>query len=290
MRQPKWLHRVSPAITIAASLAVAVALAVAVVLLGMYIYRRAFSAPSRIETYYQKELIQFLTADDVAVLLTTDADNYVKRLSETDLVARGVKTSAEYTEAIKDLGVTLDPMQKRIAERAILDVQKWLTAPARSAKTVHGVSFGKLSVIPWKIAVTAAKPARTVAYEGNLPHTRGDVVFIPASYIAADADSRLASTLLHEKVHVYQKMYPGDVADALAAEGYKRENARSKVPRIRANPDLDDYIYTDPSGAQMLATYASDAPTGITDVVQTNSAAFEHPYEKMAYAIAAMYK
>lgn len=303
MRWPKWppiLFRNRRRLLIVLAAVVALVLAARMYAHWNVKMRVTGLVPSRfkLESYQDAELIQFLTAEEIAVLLTTDADDYVKSLSPADLAARGgVRTADDYLAAIKGLGVTLDPPRKRALTRAAMDVDGWLSAAAQRSRTVHGVQFAKLRILPWKIAVVAAPApgAPAVAYEANLPHTRGDVIFIPASYIpaAADADAatdrRLATTLLHEKIHVYQKAYPTDIADALTAEGYTRHKLRSADPRARANPDLDQWIYKDPKGAVMTATYTSDAPTSITDVTQTHAAAFEHPYERIAYTIAAMY-
>ena len=184
--------------------------------------------------------------------------------------------------------------------RAILSVQAWLTAAPRAGRTLSGVNFAKLAKLPWRVAATAPAGAGGAAgaYEANLPHTRADVVLIAPALIPSGDDKvsqkRFAATLLHEKIHVYQRAYPQDIAAALDAEGYVRKGQRASVALVRANPDLDDWIYLDPEagpnkGKQMLALYASENPSGITDVTQENSAAFEHPYERMAYRIAAMY-
>jgi hypothetical protein len=51
----------------------------------------------------------------------------------------------------------------------------------------------------------------------------------------------------------------------------------------RANPDIDDWTYTDKEGNIMSAEYKKDAKT-LRDVVFTpkNTSEYEHPLEKMA--------
>jgi hypothetical protein len=61
---------------------------------------------------------------------------------------------------------------------------------------------------------------------------------------------------------------------------------RDSEPLIRANPDLDEYIYKDNDGEEMIYKYKSTMPKGINDIVPNKN---EHPFEKMAYEISEEY-
>jgi hypothetical protein len=55
---------------------------------------------------------------------------------------------------------------------------------------------------------------------------------------------------------------------------------------IRANPDLDEFIYMDENGIEMVYKYRSITPNGINDIIPIKN---EHPFELMAYEIAEDY-
>lgn len=133
-----------------------------------------------------------------------------------------------------------------------------------------------LEKLPWVFAKTTGS-----AYEDGLPHTRApNIIFLSARTLAS-RDKALAKTLLHEKIHVYQRAYPDKAATAIAGAGYaKTGRLRRDVPLIRANPDLDEWIYADPSGRDMALVYSREAPHSIGDVTGGSG---EHPYEVMAY-------
>ncbi len=294
-------------VAVVAAVAVAVAIASAVVAI-VYLLRRfraregfaeepAEPTEAELKLAMDSGLIQLLSAHDTRMLLLSDPGGYVANMTSADLVARGARSSAEYRERIGELAHDFTEAERHSIARAILSVQSWLTGAERAKRTLSGVNFAKLAKMPWRVAATAPG-ANGAAYEANLPHTRADVVFVAPSLIPSGADvvsqKRFAATLLHEKIHVYQRAHPQDIAAALDAEGYVRDSRRARTPLVRANPDLDEWIYRDPEagpnkGKPMVALYASDTPAGISDVTQPNAAAFEHPYERMAYRIAAMY-
>jgi hypothetical protein len=152
--------------------------------------------------------------------------------------------------------------------------------PSGSPKALTDIDLAALAAIPWVIAKTT-----TPAYEDGLPHTRADVIFLSSTTLHKK-DTDLARTLLHEKVHLYQRKYPQETAQAIADAGYHRtDRRRTETPLARANPDLDDWVYEDPAGVPMLTVYNSAKPSSIGDVTGSND--HEHPYETMAYSLAA---
>jgi 4-hydroxyphenylpyruvate dioxygenase-like putative hemolysin len=136
-----------------------------------------------------------------------------------------------------------------------------------------------IAAIPWKFALVGA------TYEAGLPHTRADIIFIEPEVINSP---KLLSTLIHEKVHVYQRQNPEAMEKWLTAHGYRRIATREsrQLAGLRANPDVDQWIYEDPrTGQEMAAYYTRQRPSSISEVSLTHPS-FEHPYEYMAYEIA----
>lgn len=236
------------------------------------------------------DVIRWMGAAEFKSFIDADRDGYIAALSPADLSARQVATSEEYKSKVKEHGYDPAQQEKEKVLAAIIMVQQWISDNLK--KSVMGIDFTKLQSLPWTVAVfstpaTATSSATTAAYEGNLPHTRADVIFLPKSHLSHPM-KQLAGTLLHEKIHVYQRELSGHVQVALKEAGFTRDKHRKDVPLARANPDLDDYIYRDPSNKPMMALYNSPTPKSITDVVITDPS-FEHPYEKAAYIIATMF-
>lgn len=298
------------------------ALAFALVLQNARLYRHLTK-----ESFFAVDLITFLSAPEIAVFLAADEDRYIANLTDADLHARKVPDLDRntYIQRIKETGVTLDALQRQRVSDAIKIVQAFLARPDNKRRVLHGIRFEKLAVMPWKIAVTDD----SLTYEEGLPHTRSDIIFLSLPAISSAGSgsiAALANTLLHEKIHIYQRQFPEEIQAALRAEGYKRYQLRAErqgkydkqkqdyqdnqdaiaeandsgedppdatdPPErrnlVRSNPDLDPWIYLHPKTQRpMMAVYRSPTPKNINDVILADSAA-EHPYESMAYEIAGM--
>ena len=243
-----------------------------IVYFGYLVYRKRYAI---IDNFKTVENVVTLTAQETSDFLSKDEDYYVQNMSKYDLIARKAESYTEYLQRIA--GVAHEPSQwdiKRLTE-ATAEVDKFLST-SKSKKYAN--IFARLVTIPWKIAIFSGKQ-----YESGYPHTRADVIFIPNILISS---SELAKTLLHEKVHLYQRAYPQEMDSWLRSRGFDRWKTRVSEPLSRANPDLDAWIYIDPATQKpMVALYNSEEPTNISDVKLTNFS-FEHPYELMAYEIA----
>lgn len=223
--------------------------------------------------YQSSSQVYILSSSETANFLRSDPDRYVQSLSSADLHARGVRTQQEYLITSVNSAVDASEKEREIIISAVATVDKFLRTNPQLP-----ISAKALLHLPWKIAITQGK-----RYESGYPHTRKDVIFLDKTTIS---NPEFVATLLHEKVHVYQRTYPNELQDWLTANGYKRTVKRSSIPLARANPDLDEWIYIDPATKkEMVALYNSPQPQSISDIKLSNYA-FEHPYELMAYQIA----
>lgn len=160
--------------------------------------------------------------------------------------------------------------------------------------------------VPWNIALTADH------VENGFPHTIGRVICLPlrAATEASNKNSHLVTTLLHEKIHVFQRETAAAASSFLEAAvrrlGYVYRVHRNDLPdhvraRLRSNPDLDGYYYGKKPGVVVAALYpASRDPVSLADVrveeihlssssggnadIKTDSRK-EHPWEEMAYGV-----
>lgn len=204
------------------------------------------------------------------VLLNDTIDNYYKSFSKLDLQVRGVNSINEYKNKIKNLYYKTN----------YSDYYNLLNATNKADSlfkkyNIIGFDGNKAANIKWKIGII-----NDPLYESGLPHTRNDTIIIPNKLLK---DNRLMSVLLHEKIHVYQKLYPNDINKYLVNNNFIK--SRKKTNNIRANPDIDNYIYKH-NGIEMYCQYNNN-PSSILDVkyYPKNDIKNEHPFEYMAYTI-----
>ena len=72
----------------------------------------------------------------------------------------------------------------------------------------------------------------------------------------------------------------------LVKNNFTKYKKRTNEDNIRANPDLDNWIYQDLKGDIYEAIYNNN-PSSIEDITYKpiNNQSYEHPYEKMAIEI-----
>jgi hypothetical protein len=218
-----------------------------------------------------------MTKEDTAMFLSQDRDRYVVNMTLADLHARGVHSSSEYINKIVKSTRDFNAIQITKLERCVNKADEFLKLYVYE----NILNCKQLARIPWKFALTDKD------YEEGLSHTREDVIFLSLytlnDTIANDSnDHHLISTLIHEKVHIFQR-YNSSVMEKLIQKlGYKESIYENRLKR--SNPDINDKVYMNAGGEVMMITYSSDMPTGINDI-KSNSYVMEHPYEKMAYDI-----
>ena len=121
----------------------------------------------------------------------------------------------------------------------------------------------------------------------GLPHTVDHIMIIPIEIVRTFSDERLTRTLIHEKVHIYQKMYPQDVDKYIDSKSFIKVRKRTESDRIRANPDIDDWIYMNKEENRIYSSIYVENPKSITDTT-TRDQRYEHPFEQMAIDISEM--
>lgn len=193
------------------------------------------------EGFEGKVKVRILTGEETRKIicakrgtLEVPLDNYYDSFSALDLRARGVSSLNEYLRRIESvcLDGACDPDTESIIRRCVEKVDF-------EQKRRHWINMERLRALPWTIAVTKGNGS---AYEYGLPHTRGDVIIIPESAVVESDD--FVDTLMHEQLHVYQKMYPEDFQKYLDSEGFVRHCWRREIQNVAANPDADEWVYS----------------------------------------------
>lgn len=223
---------------------------------------------------YNNKHIVFLNQHELSIFLINDKDNYHKSFHKKDLTVRNISSINEYNEKI----------QHSVCDFSLYQKEKVMFCVDKLNNTLVNINEpwfnGKKAIqTPWKFG-----SIRGSEYENGLPHTRGDVIILPQIALDNYNYSELTKLILHEKIHIYQKMYPRDVENYIQHNHFYKFKKRSEFMDSRANPDLNEWIYNDSSNKTFVAVYNSNA-TNISDVTfyPNNNNNEEHPFEKMAY-------
>jgi len=226
-----------------------------------------------------------MSPQQTARYLKQDPDRYVASMTDADFTARRSSGAEAYKAAAAAAALDAKPSQETLLRVARGATHADAFFSHLQYDEVDGAAIARL---PWLIAFT-----RGDAYEDGLPHTRGECVFLSLDHLP-QSERSLVATLVHEKVHLYQRANAAIMRKWLERRGYQAtrlHGSAAAAAAYRSNPDMNGWHYRkcDPMGAscskEMGAPYSSGSPRRITDVVHGTDGPNEHPFEKMAYDI-----
>ncbi len=212
---------------------------------------------------FEMPKIIFKSKEDIQLFIINDKDDYIKNMSIYDLRARKVNSHEEYINIIITNVLDFSDEQKEKLKRCSLKASEYF-------------NNGK----EWKFALVSS------IYEEGFPHTREDLIFLSPAVLNFD-DKILTKTLIHESIHIYQRYNKKLMDEYMIKKRFEKIRRREKGGLIRSNPDLDEFIYKDKNGIEMVAYYNSEYPNGIGDIKTSSN--MEHPFEYMAYEMAENY-
>lgn len=202
---------------------------------------------------------------------TIDNSNFFHRMNNADLKARGFSSSEEYKKFYKK---SISHFSNKEAKKLDLLIKK--------ASYVLN-NYENISRIPWKIV-------KSSKIEEGMPHTIGDIIVLSEMFFEKN-ESKQLETIIHEKIHVYQRTHPIETSKLLVSIGFKHWKQGRSVPLLRNNPDNDSSVYS-LGGIAQAQVYSSENPGSITDsdikTLEGNGTwdfpvqQKEHPYEIMA--------
>lgn len=216
---------------------------------------------------------------------------YFDRMNNADLFARGASSNENYKHLYLKGLRTFTEREKVVLNELTDRIDIRL-----------GTRAQRLQALPWKFAKVATE------IERGWPHTLQDVIVVSTAFFEQPYDSQM-ETLLHEKVHIYQRMHPDLTMRLIVDEwGFEKVQKVSNdiLSIVRNNPDIVDlytfkgrayaqiYNHSRPStiAASRPMSFLLDSPvsTMTTDVSALPYPAYvtqvEHPYEAMAVIIA----
>lgn len=240
----------------------------------------AYKAYNIYKNRHNENNIYFMNTEETKQFLLKDEDHYVSNLSKYDIYARQVKTNKEY----------LDNISKTVANFTKEEIARLIKCShdadvffkELSIKKYKEIKGSDIAAIKWIYAITDNNK-----YEEGLPHTRMNIIFLSKN-IFKNTDSDLTNTIIHEKIHIYQRFNSDLFNRILASMNYSivDRNLVENNHLIRSNPDVNNYIYIDNNTKKyFICLYRNEKPSSINDVI-INNYSIEHPYEMIAYDIA----
>lgn len=241
------------------------------IILAIYLFKYLFNNSSSSIQYVSNRYMQN----------TINKSVYFNKMSRLDLIARKSGSSEDYKKKYYNSLIAFNNADKSKLEKCIKNIDHKI----RKYKNVYGID--------WKFA----KVSNDI--ELGYPHTLEDVIVLTPKFFELPED-QMKITLLHEKIHIYQRKYPLETEELiLNVLEYKIKSVNSDILELaRNNPDInnlnygkDDYV--------ILQIYNSFSPKDISDsrvvkVINNNvqdykpdnqqnmHVQYEHPYEVMA--------
>lgn len=238
----------------------------------LYIFTKRNKVFEQIQT--TKLRVFTVTKEEGIEALKSNDDGYISRLNDCNLKARNCLTVDDYFKQIEE-----SVLDAQISQAAAIN--SFLFHIDRLNYINKYIDYKKFHDIPWNIILVKN------TFENGLPHTRyvnnKPYIIIPISELQS---SKLTRTLLHEKIHLYQKMYEDDYNKNIL-KNYTLVDVDE--PLLRVNPDTDSRIFKcNKTGNVYLCKFNSENPENIFDVVYESNEQhpkFEHPFEFDAYEI-----
>jgi hypothetical protein len=241
---------------------------IGLVLLFIYIY---YISTINYPIFLKKEVAQDF--------LKQDPDYYFRNLTDIELKSKGyndiiLKNNINnYIEdSIECIGDWTHE-EKKILERECIKADQFLN----NFKMDHFPNK-LVARIKWKLVKVIDSK-----YCGYKPHTRMDMIFIPDYLIK---NSLLRRLLVHEKCHVFSRLYPDKMSEWNVANGFKIYKKRNEYKLRLSNPDVDDWVYIDSKGRETIALHDTKTNTIIYPDGSDDSLHTEHPNETLAYLVA----
>jgi len=245
-------------------------------IIGLYFFFKSRYKSKNIDHFSSSPIIHFLTPSQAIEFISSDPDSYVGRFNQLDWKSRGISCLSDYTNLFSN--TVIKPTNSQI-EQIKSSVSKALELIDQiDIDDKIWVDIKLFKRLPWKFIITNTKQI-----DGGLPHTRYDTIVINQKQI--NSSINFVDTLIHEQLHVYQKMYPEKFDLYLQTNNFIKtiKYIDSEIP-YRSNPDTDDWIYTK-SNQIYCSEYIVSNPKSIFDVKFSplNTYKCEHPREKAVY-------
>lgn len=196
-----------------------------------------------------KPKISYITRDHLYLLVTNNP--YFNNLSQADLAARHANNTREYTSSYVDAYEEFTHEEKQYIQTLVAE------ADLKCLKIFKG-----LYKIPWRFC----KLNKTI--ENALPHTHGDTIILSSAFFNASINhQKFLKTLIHEKVHIYQRQNRNKCEKLYASWGfipYDKPYYDAYLSLKRSNPDISHIVYGTSDGP-IMQLFTSRSPQSLLE-------------------------
>ncbi len=231
---------------------------------------------NKYEGYDDINIPYFMTKEETIKYFKEDRDRYVENLSDLDIIALKSTSKKDYINKIVTDARDFTEEEKKILIKACSEADNFLKNKLDSIPEINGKKVAKMK---WVLSKTEGK-----WYEAGYPHTRENIIFITSDVIHHKDVARI---MIHEKIHVFERLYPEEIEEWMRVNGYKKHSLLKDYPLARSNPDVNGIVYVNKEGCKTLAQFKNKNPYGIDDATYPCGRDWkhEHPYEHLAYII-----
>jgi hypothetical protein len=171
--------------------------------------------------------------------------NYFNKMSEQDISARNASNITQYTESYINAYDTFTNDERNVIIELVNEANNKLKK-----------AFTNLYKIPWKFC----KLNNTI--ENGFPHTLGDTIIISSNLFNLP-HLKVLKTLIHEKVHIYQRYNKVKCEELYQLWGFVKYDG-VMLQGTRNNPDVSSTMYGTKEGP-IVQMYTNQFPSSLLD-------------------------
>jgi hypothetical protein len=172
--------------------------------------------------------------------------DYFNKMSKQDISARNAINIPQYIESYINAYETFTNYERNAIFELVSEANNKLKP-----------SFTNVYTIPWKFCKL------NIMIENGLPHTLGDTIIISSNLFSLPYLKAL-KTLIHEKVHVYQRYNKGKCEELYQLWGFVKYDYGVLLQGTRNNPDISSSIYGTKEGP-IVQIYTKQIPSSLLD-------------------------
>jgi hypothetical protein len=177
-------------------------------------------------------------------------ERFIKELTAIDLKARQVQSRSMYPKKY------IATRHTELDDEQLIKLQDALKLAEYKIKTNTPKFWANL---PWNLCKI------NTDVEGGMPHTHGSNIYY-SDYLLKYSVEDLAETLIHERVHIMQRILPGLFHDLyINILGYEHVPVQFRTKLQRLNPDTFGFPTYSYKGKIIIMEYRNENPKHLND-------------------------